>query len=63
MGASSSCSVMDLTSKTECVENKLWAIENCEAGVFIMFVLAILKALKVFRVPSGTDLSDLKQVH
>lgn len=28
-----------------------------------MFVLAILKALKVFGVPSGTDLSDLKQVH
>lgn len=53
----------DLTPKAECVENKLWAIENCEAGVVIMFVLAIFKALKVFGIPSRTDLSDLKQVH
>lgn len=49
----------DLTSETECAENKLWAIENCEAGVFIVFVFAIFKALKVLGVPSWSNLSDL----
>lgn len=53
----------DLTPEAECVENELWAVENCEAGVVIVFVLAIFKSLKVFGVPSRTDLSDLKQVH
>lgn len=53
----------DLTSQTEGAENKLWAVEDCEAGIFIVFVLAIFKALKVFGVPAWTNLSDLKQVH
>lgn len=53
----------ELTSEAECVEDKLRAVENCEAGVVLMFVLAVFKALKVFGVPSRADLSDLKQVH
>lgn len=55
--------MINLTSETERVENKLRAVENGEAGVFIVFVFAVPKALKVFGVPSGSDLSDLKQVH
>lgn len=49
-----------LTSETERVENKLRAVENREAGVFIVFVFAIFKALKVLGVPPRTKLSDLK---
>lgn len=52
-----------LTSQTEGVENKLGAVENCEAGIFIVFILAVFKALKVLGVPPWTNLSDLKQVH
>lgn len=53
----------ELTSQTEGVENKLWAIENSEAGIFIVFVLAIFETLKVLGVSPRTNLSDLKQVH
>lgn len=53
----------DLTSQTEGVENKLWAVEDCKAGILIMFVLAVFKTLKVLGVPPCTNLSDLKQVH
>lgn len=53
----------DLTSKTECVEDKLRAVEDGEAAVLVSFVLAIFEAVKVFGVPPRADLPDLEEVH
>lgn len=53
----------ELTSQTECVQNKLRAVENGEAAVLVSFVLSVLEAVKVFGVPPWTDLSYLEEVH
>lgn len=53
----------ELTSQTQGVENKLRAVEDCKAGVLLVFISAVLKALKVFGAPSWANLSNLRDVH
>lgn len=57
------CVKKGLTSETECVQDKLRAVENGEAAVLVSFVLAIFEAVKVFGVSPRTDLSNLVEVH